>query len=60
MRALLAGFLICIVAANAHAGPLTEARVNKIINEVSVIDPQTGARAATLNELIKDQIGLRT
>ena len=42
MRALLAGLSICIVAASAYAGPLTEARVNKIINEVSVVDPQTG------------------
>ncbi len=42
------------------AGPLTEARVNKIVNEVSIVDPASGARSATLNELIKDQIGLKT
>ncbi len=50
----------CFIAFSLEAVPLTEARVNKIINEVSVSDPAGGARPAKLNELIKDEIGLKT
>ena len=42
------------------AGPLTEARVNKIINEVTVVHPQKGGRAAKLNDVIDEQIAVKT
>ena len=42
------------------AGPLTEAKVTKIINQVSVVDPKNGARAAMLSEVIRDDLGLQT
>ena len=43
-----------------NAGPLTEARVTRIINDVSVVDPASGPRKAELQTVIKDQIGLKT
>jgi hypothetical protein len=42
------------------AGPLTQARVTKIFNQVQVVDPQAGSHAASIDELIKDNIGLKT
>jgi FecR protein len=42
------------------AGPLTQAEVTKIINQVSVIDPQSGGRPALLQDVIKDELGLET
>jgi hypothetical protein len=42
------------------AGPLTQAEVTKIINQVSVIDPQSGGRPAMLQDVIKDELGLET
>lgn len=41
------------------AGPLTEARVTKIINDVSVVD-SSAARKAELQDVIKGQTGLKT
>jgi len=43
-----------------QAGPLTEAHVTRIVNDVRVIDPAKGAHAASINESIKDEIGLKT
>ena len=42
------------------AGPLTSAKVTKIINRVSVIDPAKGDHSATIREVIKDDLGLQT
>ena len=42
------------------AGPLTSAKVTKIINRVSVIDPAKGDHSATVREVIKDDLGLQT
>src|ERR1700730_11442099 len=42
------------------AGPLTSAEVTKIINRVSVIDPGKGGHAASIREVIKDDLGLQT
>jgi hypothetical protein len=42
------------------AAPLTEARVTKILNDVKIIDPAAGSHAAKLNDVIKDELGLRT
>ena len=48
-----------VAAASLSAGPLTEARVTKIINEVSVVDA-SAARKAQLQDVIKGQTGLKT
>jgi len=44
----------------AIAGPLTRAEVTKIINQVSVVDPQIGGRPAALRDVIKDDLGIET
>jgi hypothetical protein len=54
---LLSGVLL---AFTAQAGPLTEARVTKILNKVQVVDPVKGEHSASLQETIKDEIELRT
>jgi hypothetical protein len=43
-----------------QAGPLTEAQVTKIINDVRVVDPAKGSHPASVNERIHDEIGLKT
>lgn len=43
-----------------QAGPLTEAQVTKIINDVRVMDPSKGSHPASVNERIHDEIGLKT
>jgi FecR protein len=42
------------------AGPLTEAHVTKIINDVKIVDPAAGERRARLQDAIRDQIALTT
>ena len=42
------------------AGPLTSAEVTKIINRVSVVDPERGEHSAVVREVIKDDLGLQT
>jgi hypothetical protein len=42
------------------AGPLTSAKVTKIINRVSVIDPAKGDHSAMIREVIKEDLGLQT
>ena len=42
------------------AGPLLEARVTKIINVVNVVEPARGSHPASFNELIKDEVALKT
>jgi hypothetical protein len=56
---LLIGATVSL-AATLDAGPLTEARVTRIVNKVDVIDPAKGAHPAALDETIKDQIELKT
>jgi len=51
--AFLAGSLL-------QAAPLTEAHVTKIVRDVHVIDPLKGTHAAAINEIIRDEIGLKT
>jgi len=43
-----------------YAGPLLEARVTQIINVVKVVEPSRGSHPASLNELIKDELALKT
>ncbi len=57
---LFAAAFVLLSRPGAEAGPLTEARVTKIINDVRLVDPATGARAAAVNDLIKEDLGLRT
>lgn len=52
--------LFCALAAGLQAGPLTEAQVTKIINDVRVIDPARGSHPAKLKDTIKDDLALRT
>jgi hypothetical protein len=44
----------------AFAGPLKEAKINQIVNDVKVIEPSTGARPASLQDVIKDNLGVAT
>jgi hypothetical protein len=44
----------------AVAGPLTEAQVTKIINQVSLVDPQNGERPAVVRDVVKDDLGVET
>jgi quercetin dioxygenase-like cupin family protein len=52
--------LSLVLAQAVSAGPLTEARVNQIINEVAVVNPEKGARAAKLNDVIDEQNAVKT
>src|SRR3954469_3665863 len=60
MRSASIVCLAILLAGSGQAGPLTEARVTKIINIVDVVDPTKGTHPASLSEVIKDGIGLRT
>lgn len=42
------------------AGPLTEAQVTKVINQVSLVDPRNGERPAVVRDVVKDELGLET
>ncbi|MBA2622495.1 MAG: FecR domain-containing protein, partial [Chthoniobacterales bacterium] len=59
-RNLTLAALSIIVAVSAKAGPLTEARINKIINEVTIVDSAATVRPAKLNEVLKNQVGVKT
>jgi hypothetical protein len=58
----LAGVFISLTfsAHIAVAGPLTEAQVTKIINQVSLVDPQNGERPAVVRDVVKDDLGVET
>ena len=47
-------------AATLSAGPLTEARVTQIINDVSVVEGSGGGRKAELQDVIRGQTALKT
>jgi hypothetical protein len=51
---------ILVSALPLPAGPLTEARVTKIIRDVHVTDPAKGTHAAAIDERITEEIGLKT
>jgi FecR protein len=53
-------FTLPLLAVAVEAGPLTEAKVTKIVNEVKIVDPAKGGRPAALADVIKDEIGLET
>lgn len=52
--------MLSVCVAPAFAGPLEEAAINQIVNEVQVVDPAKGARDATLRETIKDDLAVKT
>jgi hypothetical protein len=56
--------LLCLLTAasvlGANATPLTEAHVTKIVNEVKLVAPNAHPRAARLNDIVRDQIGVET
>jgi|GEM_PF-617808 len=55
--------LACAIGAtfgSALAGPLQQASVSKIVNEVKVVEPKVGARPAVVDDMIKGETGVRT
>ena len=64
MKPQLIRFLLPAVLATAtpcaYAGPLQQAAVNQIVNDVKVVDPAKGARPAALKEIIRDDLAVRT
>src|ERR1051325_618823 len=54
---VLAGLLTPVAL---FGGPLKEARVTKIVNEVKVVDPSAGDRTAKLDDVIHDNLALST
>jgi hypothetical protein len=57
---LLAAAAVMTISQSLIAGALNEAKVTKIINDVRVVDPAKGNHRATVDEIIKDEIGLQT
>lgn len=51
---------LALLSSPALAGPLREAKIHQIVNDVKIIEPRTGARPATLRDTIKDDIGVTT
>ncbi|HSH38882.1 MAG TPA: FecR family protein, partial [Chthoniobacterales bacterium] len=52
--------LLAASLATGFAGNLKEARINKIINEVTVVDDSASMRPAQLNDVIAGDVGVRT
>lgn len=59
-RPLAFSALLALATASIQAGPLTEARIARIINDVTVIKPTDGVHPASLNELVKDDMAVKT
>src|ERR1051326_1139087 len=57
---IFAGFAPALLGSSLQGAALTEAQVTKIINQVHVIDPGSGAHPAVINEKIHDEIELKT
>lgn len=49
-----------LIGGTAFAGTLHEARLDRLVNDVKVVDPARGAHPATLQEVIKADLGVRT
>lgn len=49
-----------LAAQSILAGPLSQATVTKVINDVRVIDPAKGNHPASIDEVIKNEVGLQT
>ena len=48
------------LATATFAGPLREAKISQIVNDVKLVEPREGARAAALQDVIKDDRGVAT
>jgi hypothetical protein len=60
-RRLAFTFAVCLAAADVvQAGPLTEAKVTKIINDVHIVNGDARTRPAALQDTIKDDLAVRT
>ena len=60
MKRILLPSLLLAALLPLHAAPFTEARISRIINDVSVLNPPSRVRAATLNEVVKDDMAVKT
>ena len=64
MKPILASLLLPAVlitlAPLAYSGPLQQASVNQIVNDVKLIDPAKGARPAAVKDIISDDLAVRT
>ena len=60
LNQLTASALLLALAHSLSAAPLTEARVNKIINDVTVVHPEKGGRTAKLHDVIDEQTAVKT
>ena len=53
-------YALAAATAASVAGPLQEASITKIINDVRVVHPQKGARLAVTQDIIKDDLAVKT
>jgi hypothetical protein len=53
-------FPLFLAISSTLAAPLQQANINKIVSDVRVVDPRTGAHPAKLQEVIKDDRGVAT
>jgi hypothetical protein len=60
MRKRLLLLSLSAFALSANGGPLTEAKVTKIINDVRIVRPSAPAKRATIDEVITGETGLQT
>ena len=51
---------LTVLTSQILAGPLKEAKINQIVNDVKVVEPRQGARPAALQEVIKNDLGVAT
>src|SRR6478672_10551311 len=57
---LLIGIFVSLITSALQAGPLTEAKVTRVINDVRLVRASQNARPAVINDIVKDDIGLET
>ncbi len=60
-RSLLGGILVAVSACISFAGPLQQAEIHRIINDVRLVNPRNAsAQPAKLRDIIKDDLAVRT
>ena len=60
LSSLVLPAVLITLAPLAYSGPLQEAAINQIVNDVKVIDPAKGARTAAVKDIIRDDLAVRT
>lgn len=60
LSSLVLPAVLITLAPLAYSGPLQEAAINQIVNDVKVIDPAKGARTAAVKDIIRDNLAVRT